>query len=164
MPPSPVPSEERRKKKDLQRRKRTLPPPKGNLLENFLASKKNSQAKGRCKNPIKARKRTYLPPKSFLCGPHFLRQRRVPHWSRAVYVFFVPVSETSGGINFSDFVGGRPGQCPGSLPFVLPSPEKDQRLFPHGASRVRQSDSEVVIQRSGCPNTCKWTATTLDHF
>ena len=29
-----------------------------------------------------------LPPKSFLCGPHFLRQRKVPHWSTAVCAFF----------------------------------------------------------------------------
>ena len=34
----------------------------------------------------------YIPPKSFLCGPHFFRQRKVLHWSRAVYAFFFPVA------------------------------------------------------------------------
>ena len=33
----------------------------------------------------------FLPPKSFLFGPHFFRQRKVPHWSRAVYAFFFPM-------------------------------------------------------------------------
>ena len=33
----------------------------------------------------------YLPSKSFLCGPHFIRQRQVPHWSRVVYGFFFPI-------------------------------------------------------------------------
>ena len=52
----------------------------------FLASKKNFPGRGGYKNPIKTRKT--IPPNSFLCGPYFFLQRKVLHWSRAVYGLF----------------------------------------------------------------------------
>ena len=49
--------------------------------------RKTFEVGGRYKKPIKPGK-PCLSPKSFLCGPHFFRQRKVPHWSRAVYALF----------------------------------------------------------------------------
>ena len=42
------------------------------------------------KTLLKKPGKPYPPPKSFLCGPHFFLQRKVLHWSRAVYAFFFP--------------------------------------------------------------------------
>ena len=57
--------------------------------ELFWPQRKTFQAGGGYKNSIKTRK-PYPPLKSFLCGPHFFLQRKVLHWSRAVYGFFFP--------------------------------------------------------------------------
>ena len=77
-----------------RRKKRTRPPPKENLLENFSGLKEELSRSVVDTNTLWKPGKPYLPPKSFLCGPHFFRQRKVLHWSRAVYAFFFPVSGT----------------------------------------------------------------------
>ena len=63
---------------------------KKDRLENFSSLKeKLSRPVVGTKTLLKPGK-PYLPPRSFLCGPHFFRQRKVPNWSRAVYAFFFP--------------------------------------------------------------------------
>ena len=76
-----------------EEKKRTQPPPKENLLENFSGLKeKLSRPVVDTKNLLKKKPgKPYPPPKSFLCGPHSFLQRKVLHWSRAVYAFFFPV-------------------------------------------------------------------------
>ena len=71
-----------------RRKKRTQPPPKENLLENFFwPQRKTFQAGGGSKNPIKTRKAISTTEIFPLWTPFFL-QRKVLHWSRAVYGFF----------------------------------------------------------------------------
>ena len=70
-----------------RRKKRTQPPPKGNLLENFSGLKENFPGRWWIQKPYKKPGKPYPPPKSFLCGPHLFLQRKVLHWSRAVYGF-----------------------------------------------------------------------------
>ena len=53
-----------------------------------LVSKKNFPGRWWIQKPYKNQRKPYPPPKSFLCGPHFFLQRKVLHWSRAVYAFF----------------------------------------------------------------------------
>ena len=73
-----------------RRKKRTLPPPKENILENFSwAQRKTFQPGGRYKNPMKTRQAISTTEIFPLWAP-FLRQRQVPHWSRAVYAFLFP--------------------------------------------------------------------------
>ena len=55
----------------------------------FLASRKTFQAGGGYKNPIKTRK-TISTTEIFPLWTPFFRQKKVLHWSRAVYAFFFP--------------------------------------------------------------------------
>ena len=74
-----------------QRRKiRTRPPPKKIFRGTFLASKKNIPGRWWMQKPYKNQKNHIYRCKSFLCGPHVFWQRKVLHWSRAVYAFFFP--------------------------------------------------------------------------
>ena len=56
--------------------------------ELFWSQKKTFQAGGRYKKPYKTQESHIHHWKSFLCGAHFLRERKVPYWSRALYAFF----------------------------------------------------------------------------
>ena len=68
------------------------------IWKTFLASKRNTfQVGGGYQNPMKTRK-TISTTESFLCGPHFFWQRKVLHWSRAVYAFFFPVFGQNRGV------------------------------------------------------------------
>ena len=59
--------------------------------ELFWPQRKTFQVGGGCKNPVKKPGKPYPAPKSFLCGPLFFLQRKVLHWSRAVYAFFFQI-------------------------------------------------------------------------
>ena len=69
----------------------------------FLASKKNFPGRWCIQKPYKNLENPYLPLKSFLCGPHFFRQRKVLHCSRAVYAFFFPAQGRKGQMTNSRF-------------------------------------------------------------
>ena len=73
-----------------EKEKRRRPPPKEKIFFGELSwpQRKTFQAGG-YKNPIKTKK-TISTTEIFALWPSFFRQRKVPHWSRAVYAFFFP--------------------------------------------------------------------------
>ena len=75
-----------------ERKKRTQPPPKEILLGNFSGLKeKLSRSVVDTKTPMKTRK-TISTTEIFPLWTPFFRQRKVLHWSGAVYAFFFPAN------------------------------------------------------------------------
>ena len=75
---------------EQKNKKRTRPPPKKNHLGNFLASKKNFPGWWWIQKPYKHHE-AISTTEIFPLWPPFFRQRKVPHWSRAVYAVFFSV-------------------------------------------------------------------------
>ena len=73
------------------------------IWKAFLASSKNIPGQWWIRKP-------YLPPKSFVCGPHLFRQRRVPHWGRVVCGFFSQLNNAR-----TTILGATPGALPGTV-------------------------------------------------
>ena len=67
------------------RRKRTRPPPKEDPWDNFSGLKKTLSRPVVDTTTQEKPRKPYLPQRSLFCGPHFFRQRKVPHWSRVMY-------------------------------------------------------------------------------
>ena len=117
--------------------------------KTFLTSKKPLHAGGRYKNPIK----TGEPPKSFLCCPHFFRQRKVPHWSRVVYGFLFPASKNNKKRRTELWPDlWLLGQCLSTVQPVFPmlvfQLNKQQNHTQTISSTVLGSDKEIPLRRA----------------
>ena len=106
-----------------RRKKRTQPPPKENLLENFSGLKEKLSIPVVDTKTLQKPGKPYPPPKSFLCGPHFFLQRKVLHWSRAVYGFFSPDERFSFARAFSERFSKNWGVPTHQVCCLLPKPQ-----------------------------------------